>query len=240
MRHPDPHGGAPAAAPQDPAAKADSHGHNSHAGSSSSNSSSSNGAGADAVRQQKEWPSLMNSSPPQPEHVTGAGREGNMLGCQGAPCAGAAHGPHHQQLPEDAAVPTLPLHAAAAAGDTATLGKLLEKPATNISTRMPDGSTALHAAAAANQLQAVKMLAEVPGRPLVNLLDGHGRTALVVAIHLKHLDVVHYLNNLDRGIRHFRLHFAAQHGHLQVSLLPRSSCGARAVARWQRGRASQT
>lgn len=193
-------------------APGEAHGDVKHAAGSSSNSSAAGGR-TDAVQQQGAWPSLMSSSSPQ-QPATTSGRE---VGSPGAGCAGGGTGPHHQQLPEDAAVPTLPLHAAAAAGDTVTLGKLLEKPATNITTRMPDGSTALHAAAAANQLQAVKMLAEAPGRPLVNLLDGHGRTALVVAIHLKHLEVVHYLNNLDRRTRHFRLHFAAQHGHLQVS-----------------------
>ncbi len=50
----------------------------------------------------------------------------------------------------------------------------------------------------------------------VNALDNKGRTALALAIYHQHLEVASMLNDHDRNSRFYKLHWAAQHGYLQV------------------------
>lgn len=114
------------------------------------------------------------------------------------------------------------LHTAAAAGDIRALQQQLAEPDVDVNCRDADDCTPLHYAAAAGKLQVVQRLAEMPDCK-INALNGLGQTALEVATQAQAVEVVRYLAAKDRGSRHYKLHWAAQHGHLQVK--GRCVCG---------------
>lgn len=113
-------------------------------------------------------------------------------------------------------IPDSPLHVAAAANDLGMLKALLAEPNVDQYARAADGSTILHRAAAAGATEVAEFLIEQYGEDMWNLLDAEGRTPLALAIYHHRMELARRLNNLDRTTRHYKLHYLAQHGHLQV------------------------
>jgi hypothetical protein len=122
-------------------------------------------------------------------------------------------------------VPDCPLHVAAAANDLGMLKALLAEPGVDQFARAADGSTILHRAAAAGASEVAEFLIEQYGEDMWNLLDAEGRTPLALAIYYHRMELARRLNNLDRTTRHYKLHYLAQHGHLQVGVGWREAAG---------------
>jgi hypothetical protein len=133
----------------------------------------------------------------------------------GRKLAESAIGVRLEPVTEEDPVPDSDMHLAAAEGDVRALQELYEAGHPS-DTRAADGATPLHRAAAAGQLVAVKWLSKHFGESMQNALDTEGRTPLAVAIYHEQLMVARWLNDENRGTRHYKLHWAAQHGHLQV------------------------
>jgi ankyrin repeat protein len=145
----------------------------------------------------------------------------------GRKLAESAIGVRLEPVVEEDPVPDSDMHIAAAEGDVNALQGLHDAGHPS-DVRAADGSTPLHRAAAAGQLGAVKWLSKHYGEAMQNALDTEGRTPLAVAIYHEQLMVARWLNDENRSTRHFKLHWAAQHGHLQVTgllaALPACSC----------------